>query len=71
MTDRMVTQGDAREMMLSVAEVALRLRVSPATVHRLIAIRELEHVRIGVRTIRVPETALEDYLERRTVRHLR
>ncbi|MGI9016787.1 MAG: helix-turn-helix domain-containing protein [Euzebya sp.] len=56
---------------MSVRQVAERLNVSTATVHRLIEVRDLGHVRIGMRTIRVPESALASYLERCTVRCLR
>ncbi|WP_370325383.1 helix-turn-helix domain-containing protein [Euzebya sp.] len=52
-------------------DVAARLNVSTATVHRLIDVRDLGHIRIGRRTIRVPESALVNYLERCTVRGLR
>lgn len=36
-----------------------------------IEVRDLGHIRIGMRTIRVPESALDDYVERCTVRCLR
>ena len=52
-------------------EVADRLSISTATVHRLIQVRDLDHLRLGRRTIRIPESALHDYLTRCTVRRLR
>ena len=48
-----------------------RLSISTATVHRLIQVRDLDHLRLGQRTIRIPESALRDYLIRCTVRRLR
>lgn len=61
----------AADVLLSVRQVAERLNVSTATVHRLIEVRDLGHVRIGIRTIRVPESALTGYVARCTVRCLR
>lgn len=46
------------------AEVADALRVSVATVRRLIARGELRCVRVGVRCVRVTPEALSAYLER-------
>lgn len=59
------------DRLLSIREVADRLHVSTATVHRLIQARDLDHLRLGRRTIRIPESALHDYLTRCTVRRLR
>lgn len=59
------------DKLLSIREVAGRLSISTATVHRLIQIRDLDHLRLGRRTIRIPESALHDYLSRCTVRRLR
>lgn len=46
---------------LTVAEVALAMRVSKMTVYRLIHAGELPAVRFG-RSYRVPELAVEEYL---------
>lgn len=54
---------------LTIKEVAERLKVAPATVYTLCAQRKLGHVRVGARrgTIRIPEEALENYLRGQTV----
>ena len=44
------------------AEVAKVMRVSKMTVYRLVHSGELPAVRVG-RSFRVPETAVNDYLE--------
>jgi excisionase family DNA binding protein len=46
---------------LTVAEVALLMRVSRMTVYRLVHSGELPAVRVG-RSFRVPERAVHDYL---------
>ncbi|GAA1496819.1 helix-turn-helix domain-containing protein [Paeniglutamicibacter kerguelensis] len=46
---------------LTVAEVALSMRVSKMTVYRLVHAGELPAVRFG-RSYRVPELAVEEYL---------
>jgi excisionase family DNA binding protein len=69
-TSRALPADDA-DLLLTVRQVATRLSVSTATVHRLIEARDLGHVRIGQRAIRVRRSAVADYLERRTVRGLR
>jgi excisionase family DNA binding protein len=47
---------------LTVAEVAKVMRVSKMTVYRLVHSGELPAVRVG-RSFRVPESAVNDYLE--------
>ena len=47
---------------LTVAEVAKVMRVSKMTVYRLVHSGELPAVRVG-RSFRVPETAVNEYLE--------
>lgn len=59
------------DTLLSIRQVADRLSLSTATVHRLIQVRDLDHLRLGRRTIRIPESAVHDYLTRCTVRRLR
>lgn len=46
------------------------LQVSPATIYALCAAGQLRHVRIGLRrgAIRIPEEALTEYLERRSMK---
>ena len=61
---------ETHDLLLSVNEVADRLSVSRATVHRMIQVRDLAHVRVGRRSIRVPESAVADYLAARLVRRL-
>lgn len=46
---------------MTVAEVAEMMRVSKMTVYRLVHAGDLPAVRFG-RSYRVPETAVEDYL---------
>jgi excisionase family DNA binding protein len=46
---------------LTVAEVALLMRVSRMTVYRLVHSEELPAVRVG-RSFRIPERAVHDYL---------
>jgi excisionase family DNA binding protein len=47
---------------LTVAEVATMMRVSKMTVYRLVHNAEMPAVRVG-RSFRVPETAVEQYLQ--------
>nr|WP_109473459.1 helix-turn-helix domain-containing protein [Ornithinimicrobium cavernae] len=47
---------------MTVAEVAAVMRVSKMTVYRLVHSGELPSVRVG-RSFRVPEKAVQDYLE--------
>jgi excisionase family DNA binding protein len=49
--------------LLTVAEVAILLRVCKATVYKLCAIGKLAHVRVG-NVVRVPPHALADFLGR-------
>ncbi|MET9067776.1 helix-turn-helix domain-containing protein [Streptosporangium sandarakinum] len=48
---------------LTVAEVAVALRVSKMTIYRLVHSGELPAVRLG-RSFRIPEPAVRDYLSR-------
>lgn len=57
-----VLHGDA-ENLLSVREAARRLGVSTATVYRLCERGELRHVRVS-NAVRIPPTALAEYLDR-------
>ena len=63
--------GVKTDVLLSVRQVAAQLNVSTATVHRLIEVRDLGHVRIGQRTIRIRQSVVADYLDRCTIRGLR
>ncbi len=49
--------------MLTVNDVAERLGCSAKFVYRLVWAHELEHYRIGA-SVRIPDGALEEYLER-------
>jgi excisionase family DNA binding protein len=46
---------------LTVAEVALIMRVSKMTVYRLVHTGEIEAIRVG-RSFRIPESAVNQYL---------
>ncbi|MBG6185462.1 excisionase family DNA binding protein [Arthrobacter sp. CAN_A214] len=48
--------------LLTVAEIAARMRVSRMTVYRLVQSGALNGIRFG-RSYRVPETAVQQYLE--------
>ena len=52
---------------LSVGEVAAHLRVGRATVYKLCATGQIEHVRVGS-AIRIPAAALASYCASRTVK---
>lgn len=51
--------------LLTVDEVAQRLRLSKMTVYRLLHDHAIEHVRVG-RSFRVPEVELKRYLKAQT-----
>jgi excisionase family DNA binding protein len=53
--------------LLTVSEVAAIMRVSKMTVYRLVHGEELEAVRVG-RSFRVPEQAVNSYLDAAAVR---
>lgn len=53
---------DARADLVTVAEVAERLRLSRMTVYRLIHSGELPALRMG-RSFRVPRVAVDEYVE--------
>lgn len=55
--------------MHNVKSAAARLGVSPSLIYSLIAARELGHVRVGFGrgVIRIPEQAIVDYENRRSV----
>ena len=62
-TSAMTTKPALSEVrFLTVAEVAKVMRVSKMTVYRLVHSGELTAVRVG-RSFRVPETAVNAYLE--------
>jgi excisionase family DNA binding protein len=68
-TDMTTTQNDPMtEELLTVAEMAARMRVSKMTVYRLVQSGALNGVRFG-RSYRVPETAVEQYLDSITSGH--
>jgi excisionase family DNA binding protein len=55
--------------MFTVKEAADRLKCSPGTVYLLCASKQIRHARIGAGrgSIRIPEEAIAEYLERQTV----
>jgi excisionase family DNA binding protein len=53
--------------LLAVAEVAKRLGTGERFARRLIEERRIEFVRVG-RHVRIPESALDAYIESRTVK---
>lgn len=58
------TPGDMSEAhFLTIAEVAAKMRVSKMTVYRLVEEKAIRSIRIG-RTIRIPESAVDEYLSR-------
>jgi excisionase family DNA binding protein len=52
--------------LLTVKEVADRLRISEPTCYRIIAAGELKSTRISDRILRVTEEALEEFIRSRT-----
>jgi excisionase family DNA binding protein len=54
--------------LLTVKQAAEHLQVHPQTVYKLISRRQLDSVRLGPRSRRVPQEALEAYTERRAAR---
>jgi excisionase family DNA binding protein len=52
---------DAGDQLYTVAELALRFRVSKMSIYRLIQSGRLESVRIG-RSVRVPAAAIEELM---------
>lgn len=55
--------------MMTIAEIAKKLHISPACAYALVESKELAHYRIGVGrgTIRVSEEQLEAYLKKKEV----
>ena len=67
--------SSARDHLLTVPQAAERLNTGPRFVRRLIAERRITFVHVG-RHVRIPESALEDYIRAGTVvpitrRHVR
>ena len=58
---RPLPRGDFEVRFLTVAEVAVIMRVSKMTVYRLVHAGDLVAMRVG-RSYRVPEQAIHDYL---------
>jgi excisionase family DNA binding protein len=53
--------------LLTVNEVATALGLKPPTVRKKIALREIEHVRIGRRAVRIPEEAVRKLIAANTI----
>lgn len=47
---------------LTVEEVAKRFRVSKMTVYRAVESGELRSIKVGKRTVRIPEDAVEEWV---------
>jgi excisionase family DNA binding protein len=58
----MTRNNPMTQKLLTVAEIAARMRVSKMTVYRLVQSGALDGVRFG-RSYRVPERAVEQYLD--------
>ena len=58
---RPLPRGDFEVRFLTVAEVAVIMRVSKMTVYRLVHAGDLVAMRVG-RSYRVPDRAVQDYL---------
>lgn len=52
---------------VTIADTAAALNVCTRTVRRMIACGELPAIRLGHRTVRIPATALDDYISRHTI----
>lgn len=55
-----------QEHMYTVKEVAARLRVSERQVRKWVEDKELRVFRIGLRGYRIPESALQEFVDKRT-----
>jgi excisionase family DNA binding protein len=66
MTTRAAANRNAIEQLLTKDEAAAILKVSVRFVERCVAHRRLRHVRVG-RFIRIPMSAVQDYIEAGTV----
>lgn len=58
---------DSHYMFLTVAGVARRLKCSRNTVYRLIERGELPRVKVGPKTTRIPDEAVDAFIARNTV----
>ncbi|MHA7180391.1 helix-turn-helix domain-containing protein [Arthrobacter sp. MDB2-24] len=58
----MMVQNNSTENLLTVAEIAARMRVSKMTVYRLVQSGAMPGIRFG-RSYRVTESAVQQYLE--------
>jgi excisionase family DNA binding protein len=58
--------GVSRETLLTRDEAAIALRATPRFIRRLIAERRIRFVYVG-RTPHIPESAIGEYIEERTV----
>ena len=63
-----MTEPNPSPTLLTVADVAARLRVSTRQVWRLIHDDELETIRLGARSVRVPLESLAAYVARQAER---
>lgn len=63
-----IAEAEGMMRLLTVKQVAEHLQIHPQTVYKLISRRQLDSVRLGSRSRRVPQEALEKYTERLLVR---
>ena len=66
--DPLATPADEKGQLLTAIEAARRLGVSRRTVFRLFETGALPRVRMGNRTIRIPATAIADFVRDATTR---
>jgi excisionase family DNA binding protein len=62
----MPTTSTAQQTLLSVEEAAEQLGISVGTMRNWLAMRRLEHVKVG-RLTRIPQTAIDRYIAAHTI----
>jgi excisionase family DNA binding protein len=50
--------------LLTISEVAARLRLKPSTIRKMVLERKIDVIRPSVRAVRIPESAVTRILER-------
>ena len=58
-----MSEGLKEEELLTVAQVALRLRVCVRTVRSWVATQQLGHIRLGAKFVRIPLSEVACFLE--------
>lgn len=54
------------DSLLTVREAAAQLRIGKSEMYKLVQTDEVSYIRIGVKIIRIPQSALDDYRDRHT-----